>query len=259
MFYIPPTTNTIIMTIQCPQCSELVKNESDLEKHLKHEHHATPEDIKKILRGSGWYEPKQETPAGKISVEHRIAALKAINARNPAISVPIIPMNERHEIKIPAGWVPEGDNTYSYKKEIATIHNYNDTTTQTVTARVAPHHGIAELHTFFKDISALRKLQEKESQLSSRISRYVVSDPEFPEIAKELHKVKKEIEAVSRSIRPEETAEMITGGEQYFDTNQEEAILHQEMTDFMNKVNGETDRLINNAKRASLSPVKNEA
>lgn len=241
-------------TLQCPQCPQIVQDKKALENHLKEHHQLADEEIKKTVKVGkpGYYEAQQDTPTGRAARDHQANALKGINARNPAISVPMIPINQPHEIKLPAGWVPEGDNTYSYKKEIATIHNYNDITTQIVTARAAPHHGIAELHTFFKDISTLRKLQEKESQLSSRMARYVVSDPEFPNIAAELHNVKKEIEAVSRSIKPEETVEIITGGEQYFDTSQEEAALLQQMTGFMERVSVEADRLTaNNARKAS--------
>lgn len=228
------------MTLQCPRCPATLPDKFELYQHLRNVHKLSDNEAQKLSKSSGWYEQKTQTKDGDVAVDHREAMLRAQLQNRKPLDVPMMTTALKEDFKLPEGWSEGIDGEYFYEKEVVQIHNYDSTIEIIVKAKVMQSNGYEELHKIYRDLRELKKLEEKEIALSSRIAALVVSDPAFHEIARELYEVKNQIAWEKDSIIPEQETELLL--EDRWGKDLEEADMQKAQQEFMNKVNAEYTR-----------------
>lgn len=228
------------MNIQCPRCPVQLSDKFELYQHLKTVHRINDSEAQRLSKSTGWYEQKSPTRDGDIAVDHRDAALRAQLEKSKMLNVPMISPSIKQDFKLPEGWIEGVDSIYTYMKEVMQHHDYDSTVEKVIEGKVTESYGILQLITYTRYLNNLRVLQEKEIVLSSRLAGLVVSDPEFPEVAKQLNTVKNDIAWARDEIEPEKNIELLL--EDNWGRELEEAEMQKTQLEFMNKSNSEYAR-----------------
>lgn len=229
-------------------CPTLFSNQYQLNEHIQQNH-----------RGSqGWYEDgtPQINDRGKVelkSLEHQLVSMREKMEKQHPISSPISAPRPRETLNIPEGWV-KTNNGYLYEHEIFRHHTPINATVGILHATLSNNSIKCILHTYDKDLSEISRLQEKEAILEGRLASFVPSDPAFPQIASELHKVKSEITHLTKTLRPDETHHLIFEFFSNSPPNTEENIKWQ--SEMMSRTLSEAERLKNNYQHQHESDIK---
>lgn len=236
---------------QCPHCQAQFTSIFYRDKHVKDFHHSM-----------GWYEGQQPTiddKSGKVelkAIEHQLAKKREEFEKQRPISQPIPPPITRppkESLNIPEGWL-KTIGSYVYEHEIFRHHSTENSTIGILHATLNNHYIKCLLHTYDKNLSEVARLHEKEAILEGRLASYVPSDPAFPQIASELHKVKSEITYLTKTLRPDEIHHLIFEEYSKFTSDSDENIKWQ--SDMMQRTLSEAERLKNNYQRQHESDSK---
>lgn len=236
---------------RCTHCPASFPTQFLLDDHYRRDHQGT----------QGWFEPgsPQVNSNGKLelkSIEHQIASAREKMQKERPIANPVpAPLQPRpkEELNIPNGWLKTTDG-YIYEHEIFSQHTTENVTTGVLHATLNNHYIKCLLHTYDKDLSEIARLHEKEAILDGRLASFVPSDPAFPQIANELHKVKSEITYLTKTLRPEEQHHLIFEETSKFEANSGENTKWQ--SDMMQRVLSEAERLKGNYQRQHESDSK---
>ncbi len=198
----------------------------------------------------GFYESPQNVVTDKgvelKALEHSLNALREKQQKSGHVMTqPFTPPKPPQEqVNVPAGWVPIGNGSYKYEKELFRHHTPISSTIGVLNSSLNKTYGKCLLHTYDKDLSELARMQEKEAVLEGRLASLVPSDKAFPQVAMELNKTKNNITCFSKNQRPDEVHHLVF--ESYNKNPQDMNETAKWQSEFMARTLTEADRLKNN-------------
>jgi hypothetical protein len=223
----------------CPNCPQTFPTIYLRDRHIQDFHRGGyPEAQQNVVGSSGKVELK--------ALEHSIAAQREKMEKERPLASPIpMPISKAppDQLEPSQGWKKISDNTYVFEQELYEHTTPFDSMVVTLEAKLNPKHGNCIEHKYTKNLTDLDKLKQKDTSLESRLTSYVPSDPNFSVIATELYNTKQQIVKFNRDIRADEVHTLILEDYYRFDPGDEQV---KWMKSFMEKVNGEYERLKKN-------------